>query len=173
MCTACCMRVGVLQGGVAWGGGGLKDEEEKNTWKKKKYLTENGLKQMLLIQMQVGGMMFCMSGCVAVSCHRTHTNAPQCGLVCVSPTLLTVKQQGLERIKPINRKCQNVPFSSNSLFFFVCFLMFIGLSTRPLLFLLRTSKPLGGALDNGSHCSASPPPVFPCGFIVKGRRLPS
>lgn len=44
---------------------------------------------------------------------------------------------------------------------------FIGVSTRPLLFLLRTSKPLGGALDNGSHCSACPPSAFPLVSLLK------
>lgn len=105
---------------------------------------KDGLKERLLIQMWVGGMMFCMSGCVAVSCHRTHMNTPPCELVCVSPTLLTVKQQGLKRIKPINgtkKKSQNVPLSSKSLgcFFFIIIIImfwFIGLSARPLLFLL-------------------------------------
>lgn len=100
-------------------GGNAKNEEEKNT------MTENGFKQRLLIQMRVGGMMFCMSGCVAVSCHQTHTNAPQCGLVCVSPTFLTVKQQGLERIKPINRKKLKCSLFLKApaffLFFFKCF----------------------------------------------------
>lgn len=125
--------------------------------------------------MWVGGMMFCMSGCVAVSCHRTHMNTPPCELVCVSPTLLTVKQQGLKRIKPINgtkKKAKMFPFPQSPwvVFFFIIIIImfwFIGLSARPLLFLLRTSKPLGGALDNGSHCSACPPSAFPLVSLLK------
>lgn len=142
--------------------------------KKRKILgknDENGLKQRLLIQLQVGGMMFCMSGCVAVSCHRTHTNTPTMWVgVCLSK-LFDCKAIRPRKDKTNKQKTRlNVPFSSKSLFFMF---WFIGLSTRPLLFLLRTSKPLGGALDNGSHCSASLPSAFPYGFIVKGRQLPS
>lgn len=138
VCIACCMMVGCAR--RVWGG-------------EKKVLMDE-LKEKHLIGMWGGGMICCMSG-LSPSSVTKHTQTSLCHLwvgVCLYIGVSIINQQDLQRIKPINEN----PFLRLVSWLFLVYWLIIW----SLLFSLWTSKPLEGALDNSSLCSACPPCFF-------------